>query len=61
MATYRVFFEHTIFDDAMPHWSWVFLNFTNAGCDLFTDNSGIPGGMISQNGDNNICDQLIDL
>ena len=61
LASYREFFKEGKFDDALPHWRWAFLNYTQAGCDLFPDNSGIPGGMISLAGENNIPDQLIDL
>jgi len=60
LSLYREFYKQKNFDDAIPHWRWVFQNCPLASQNLYIDGSKIVGYMIGNSNDASSRDKLID-
>jgi len=60
LSLYREFYKQKNYDDAIPHWRWVFLNCPLASQNLYIDGSKIVGYMIGKAKDANSRNKLID-
>lgn len=60
LSLYREFYKQKNFDDAIPHWRWVFLNCPLSSQNLYIDGSKIVGYMIGKAKDANSRNKLID-
>jgi tetratricopeptide (TPR) repeat protein len=60
LSLYREFYKQKNFDDAIPHWRWVFTNCPLASQNLYIDGSKIVGYMIGKAKDAAQRNKLID-
>lgn len=60
LSLYREFYKQKNFDDAIPHWRWVFVNCPIASQNLYIDGAKIVGYMVSKSKDANTRNKMID-